>query len=893
LGPHIRRFGVAAFIIAAVATSAFAQVTLVANPSSLTFNVAGGTPPTQDVEITSSSGAPVLIAITSTSPGISHTIVSAPNGQGFTPETIRVSVNPSLIGAGTITSLNVTTNNPGISGITIPINITGGAGTTFGVNPTFFNFSQTGATPPPAQATFVLSNTGVTPSYIPTLTYLSGGTNWLSVSPALGQVSTSATVTVTPTSAQLGTGVYQATLTLTPQNIAASPVQIPITLSVNQSGATQLTASPASLVFTFPSGTATAQTLPLFVSSASTSVAFTPTLSSNLIGIVNVTGSTTTPTQLNVTVPFPQFVPAGTTGTLTLTPTTGSGFGITTVPIQINSSGFPGFGSLSVNPATLTFTAPVGLSATVPAQNLTVTSFDGSSQFIQISATSTNNFLFVTSNSSVTPATLSVGVNMAAITQPGTYIGTITLTPLTGTGSGIPTTVQVTLNATSAITVTPTPSSVSLSAGAGTAAVQQNVVLSTTTSNVPFTAAATTTSGGSWLSVSTSDTLLPGTIRISANPASLTPGSYSGSVTVTAQGATVATIPVTFTVTAAATLQITPTSLTFNHQTTSTSQPASQPIQVNSSTAGITWNATAVSTGGWLDVSPRTGTTPGTVNVSVNAVGLSPGTYTGTVSVTSPSASNSPQNVNVTLNVSTPVIPQVRSIVNAASLAPSVAVPGLIATIFGADLGPATPVSAQVTPQGFIDTTLGGVRVLFDGIPAPILYASATQVNVVVPYEIAGRFSTRMRVEARNQNSPDVELRVADTAPGVFTTSGSGSGQGAVLNQNGTVNGAGNPEQRGNVIVIYATGHGQTTPQGTTGRVMPSNDLRRVVAPVVVRIGGREAEVFYAGSAPGLVSGALQINARIPADAATGSNVPVEVQIGNAVSQTGVTVAIQ
>jgi uncharacterized protein (TIGR03437 family) len=222
-----------------------------------------------------------------------------------------------------------------------------------------------------------------------------------------------------------------------------------------------------------------------------------------------------------------------------------------------------------------------------------------------------------------------------------------------------------------------------------------------------------------------------------------------------------------------------------------------------------------------------------------------------------------------------------------------VAVPGLIATIFGADLGPATPVSAQVTPQGFIDTTLGGVRVLFDGIPAPILYASATQLNVVVPYEIAGRFSTRMRVEARNQNSPDVELRVAETAPGVFTTSGSGSGQGAVLNQNGTVNGPGNPEQRGNVIVIYGTGHGQTTPQGTTGRVLPSNDLRRVVAPVVVRIGGREAEVFYAGSAPGLVSGALQINARIPADAATGSNVPVEVQIGNAVSQTGVTVAIQ
>src|SRR4030095_9836811 len=119
-------------------------------------------------------------------------------------------------------------------------------------------------------------------------------------------------------------------------------------------------------------------------------------------------------------------VAAGTAGTLTLTPTTGSGFGAMNVPIQINTSGFPGFGSLSVTPSTLTFNPPVGTS-TVPTQNLPVTSFDASSQFIQIATNSTNNFLVVNSNSSVTPATLSVGVNMAAITQPGSYIGTITL----------------------------------------------------------------------------------------------------------------------------------------------------------------------------------------------------------------------------------------------------------------------------------------------------------------------------------------------------------------------------------------------------------------------------------------------------------------------------------
>ena len=182
---------------------------------------------------------------------------------------------------------------------------------------------------------------------------------------------------------------------------------------------------------------------------------------------------------------------------------------------------------------------------------------------------------------------------------------------------------------------------------------------------------------------------------------------------------------------------------------------------------------------------------------------------------------------------------------------------------------------------------------MFDGVAAPILYASATQINAVAPFEIAGRFSTRMQVVYQDLRSRDVELRVANTAPAIFTANSSGSGQGAILNQNGTYNGPGAPEQRGNVIAIYATGHGQTTPPGQTGRVLSGTEPRRPIAPVTVRIGGRTAEVTYAGSAPDLVSGALQVNARIPADTITGPNVPIQLQIGDEVSQAGVTVAIQ
>jgi uncharacterized protein (TIGR03437 family) len=87
---------------------------------------------------------------------------------------------------------------------------------------------------------------------------------------------------------------------------------------------------------------------------------------------------------------------------------------------------------------------------------------------------------------------------------------------------------------------------------------------------------------------------------------------------------------------------------------------------------------------------------------------------------------------------------------------------------------------------------------------------------------------------------------------------------------------------------------GQTNPGGSTGRIMTGTDLRRPIGtPVIVRIGGQNAEVLYAGSAPGLVAGAMQINARIPSNSIVGANVPVQVQVGSAASQGNVTISVQ
>jgi uncharacterized protein (TIGR03437 family) len=245
----------------------------------------------------------------------------------------------------------------------------------------------------------------------------------------------------------------------------------------------------------------------------------------------------------------------------------------------------------------------------------------------------------------------------------------------------------------------------------------------------------------------------------------------------------------------------------------------------------------------------------------------------------------------VTLVVTTAPTPVIRTAVNAASFVAGPVSPGVILTITGTDLGPATGVGA---PSGTtIPTTLGGVQVRFDGIAAPILYASATQLNVVVPFEVAGRQTTKIQVESQNVRSTELELTVRDATPGIFTQNSSGNGAGAIVNQNGTVNTPSNPEAAGNVIVIYATGFGQLVPAPASGSVVPGTGaIPRPVLPVRVKIGGVETEVLYAGAAPGFVAGAIQVNARIPAGTQTGSP-PVQVQVGDQVSPGFVTVSVR
>jgi uncharacterized protein (TIGR03437 family) len=257
-----------------------------------------------------------------------------------------------------------------------------------------------------------------------------------------------------------------------------------------------------------------------------------------------------------------------------------------------------------------------------------------------------------------------------------------------------------------------------------------------------------------------------------------------------------------------------------------------------------------------------------------------------------PGLAGSPEAFIARFSFDGPPLLTAAGVVSAASFLPGAIAPGMIVTIFGSGLGPPAGVSLQLDSSGLVGTQLQGTRVLFNDVPAPLIYASPHQVSAVAPYAFGNESSVRVVVECQGVRSAPVELAVAPSAPGLFTYDSSGSGPGAILNEDGSLNEAGNPAARGSIIVLYGTGEGQTEPAGQDGKIA-SGDPPRPRLPVSVLIAGRQADVIYAGGAPELVAGVIQVNARIPADLAETGELPVTLQVGGASSQPGVTLAVR
>ncbi len=346
---------------------------------------------------------------------------------------------------------------------------------------------------------------------------------------------------------------------------------------------------------------------------------------------------------------------------------------------------------------------------------------------------------------------------------------------------------------------------------------------------------------------------------------------------------------VTLEVRAAPVLSLSANTMTFTSR--EGAAPGSQTLSITSSGAPISFRASAPGTS-WLNVSPASGTTSATVTVSVNPAGLLPRTYTGQVVIEGTDGNSSRQTVDVSLVVSAP-LPTIARVTNAASYREGSIAPGVLVVLFGSFMGPDDLVTLQLDAAGRVSKNLSGVRVLFSGIEAPIIYASAGQVSAVAPYALAGRSTATVQVEYRGVRSNSVTVDVATAAPGIFTLNASGSGAGVVLNQDYSLNSSGNAAERGSMVIVYATGEGQTAPLGVDGRVNSDpNSLPRPLLDVTATIDGQPATVHYAGAAPDMVSGVLQLNIEVPLTSGTGS-VPLAISIGGATSQPGVTVAVR
>jgi uncharacterized protein (TIGR03437 family) len=237
--------------------------------------------------------------------------------------------------------------------------------------------------------------------------------------------------------------------------------------------------------------------------------------------------------------------------------------------------------------------------------------------------------------------------------------------------------------------------------------------------------------------------------------------------------------------------------------------------------------------------------------------------------------------LDLTRSYSTPYV-EPACVLNAASYQFGRVAPGEIVSIFGQALGPAGGAGAVLDAQGRIAESLAGVSVTFDGTPAPLLWAGPNQLNAIVPFGLAGKTSTQLVAGYQGAASRGTTLAVAAAAPGVFAYPE--STQAAAYNQDGTLNGPSNPAARGSVVAFWMTGGGALSQSYADGQIVDGTaaTLAALVNPPQVNVGSLnygapQGQVVYAGQAPDLVAGAIQVNFIVPLNAPAGPAVPVYV----------------
>jgi uncharacterized protein (TIGR03437 family) len=263
-------------------------------------------------------------------------------------------------------------------------------------------------------------------------------------------------------------------------------------------------------------------------------------------------------------------------------------------------------------------------------------------------------------------------------------------------------------------------------------------------------------------------------------------------------------------------------------------------------------------------LSANSASTSGTAQVQItNAVATDP---TGTAVA----LDATPINVRIQDGTGAPVLPAT-AVLNAASFSPGPLSPGEIITILGFN-APAT----------------ASLRI--DGSPAPILYVGPNQINAIVPFGLDLASAASLNLINQNQKLT-LQLPVAPAAPAIFTTTGTGLGPGAILNEDYTPNSFDNPAHAGSIVIVYGTGFGTLRSPVTDGQEVVEANPSTI--PVTATVAGLPATVLYVGGAPGLIAGVTQINLRLPASVIQNPTALLVLTVSGSTTPSGVTVTIQ
>ena len=854
------------------------------------------------------------------------TMTAGPVGAGTGTETFTLMANPSGLGAG-IYSATILVSNSNSQSTTILVSLAvgqstgsggGGGSVTSTVLPTALSFAtefnneawQSGGE---AQTITITGAAATQWSY--GVAYGNTGANWLRLNTPSGTFGTSAaslTVNIQPSGLSPSSTPYTATITITTPS-GAYPVSV--SLLVTSVGNHVLLASPASGMFTYNGANPASQQV-IF---SDTSMAFpgSPNQSTPVVG------ATTTASWLTASA-------TGNTMTLTVN-ATGLSTGVYETPVTVTAAypnspltypvvlvvnGGTSTGPLTLSTSGMTFNA-VASGSLPPAQTLSVTAQSSTSASVAVSEQScTNvNWLTVTPSgfftASTSPSTFSVSVSQSGIGGGSTCGGTISFTSGTSTQTVGVSMVVAASGTGGNVTVTPAgPLSFSYAIGGSTPASQTLTIANAGSGSAPISF--TVSSSASWLTTNVSLATTPYTLTVTANPSGLAASStpYAATLTITPSGGSAVTVNVTFAISGVPVVSATPTTLSFTYSVGGLNPPT-QTIAVSGGGAAATFTV-STSSSGWLSVTPTSGTTgnTGTFNLTVtaNPTGLNVQTYNGSITVSGTSPATGSTIVNVTFVVTAP-LPTITKVTNAASFATGAVSPGELISIFADPSGsnPIGPTPAVQlgsancpSPCTSVPTNMGGVQVKFlpQGIFAPLLYVSATQINAVVPYEVqtAGS-SVSVEVVYLGQASNAFVLQTTTTAPGIISLLGSGTGLAAMNQYDASgnyqgINSGSNPASPGWVLVLYVTGEG-SIPSALDGAVTSAANVKPLVGAPTVLIDDTPATVQYYGEAIGIVSGVLQINVLIPTGIRTSQADSLSFTIGGNTSQSGVSVQIK